>query len=64
MELKVTLKNVYFSVVEYGVKARSSGSGAVTMATLDVLSEAASLSDVIDAILVSLDFIFVDLLYK
>ena len=53
------------NVVDYDVKARgSSGSRAVTMATLDVLSEAASLSDVVDTILVSLDFILVHLIYK
>ena len=61
----ITFENVRFSVVDYEVKARgSSSSVAVAMATLDVLSEAASLSDVVDTILVSLDFILVDLIYK
>ena len=57
---------MYVSRLLTEVKARgsSSSSGAVSMAPLDVLSEAASLSDVVNTILVSLDFILVDLIYK
>ena len=57
---------MYVSRLLTEVKARgsSSSSGAVSMATLDVLSEAASLSDVVNTILASLDFILVDLIYK